>query len=123
MKIKPQFLTPLDVRSLGDGDEWELIGDLVYESRILKGRVTVPAGTKTNFASVPKWTPIAYTMLKSVGKPAATVHDYLYKTRQHNKFTCDRVFKESLKAIKVPMWKRNVMYWAVVVFGFKAYVE
>lgn len=121
-KIKSQFLSPLIVKSIDD-DNWELAQDLVYESRILAQVLTVPAGSMTDFASIPKWLPVAYTLLKSVGKEAACVHDYLYRKKVCGKLKADRVFREALKAKGVVVWKRNLMYWAVVAFGWKAYAD
>lgn len=122
LKIKPKFLTSLDVRCVDD-DNWSLINDLKYESKIMQGLIIVPAGSLTDFASIPKWLPIAYTLLKSVGKEAAVVHDWLYRKKICGKLKADRVFLEALKSKGVAVWKRNVMYWAVVAFGWKAYAD
>lgn len=122
VKIKPQFYTTLDARSLND-DYWELIGSLKYDSKVYGDLITVPTGFVTDFASVPKWLPIAYAMLKNVGKQAAVVHDYLYQKHLCGKAKADRIFLEALKAMKVSAFKRWLLYSSVVAFGWTSYAS
>lgn len=76
-----KFLTELDVRlckeeTVGENELWELISPLVYQSNTV-GIIVVPAGFKTDFASVPR-VPIAFWLTGGLAKKAAVLHDYLY---------------------------------------------
>ena len=51
----PSFLTPLDLEYL-DGRNWRLITEFDYTTNVGKlGTLHIPAGTLTDFASVPKF--------------------------------------------------------------------
>ncbi len=80
--------------------------------------VTVPAGFKTDFASVPRF---LWSIFPPSGEyaPAAIVHDYLYSSRATvSRFLADAIFHEAMEsALKVPFWKRKSVYWAVRLFG------
>ena len=78
--------------------------------------VDVPAGFETDFASVPR---IFWIILPPAGEytPAAVVHDSLYNTHLMDRAKADRVFLEAMKVLKVPLWKRRIMYRAVRIGG------
>jgi len=67
------FLTRVAVRRVGS-DRWELLEDLVYQGRW--ETITVPAGFRTDFASVPALTA---SLIPRTGPwdEAAVLHDYL----------------------------------------------
>lgn len=56
---------------------WRLTAPLIYDSNSLNSLIIVPAGTVTNFASVPR-IPIVYLISGGVGNAAAALHDWLY---------------------------------------------
>jgi hypothetical protein len=98
------FESKLEVE-LVDGDAaqgrgtWRLLRPLVYHSDLV-GNVTVPAGYVTDFASVPRYIPIASAALLDTASEAATVHDWLY-TPPHeglSRATADAVLKEAVLA-------------------------
>ncbi len=89
---------------------------LIYESDIL-GIITVPAGFKTDFASVPR-IPLAYMLFGGVAKQAAVVHDYLYSRKDINRKDADNTFLEAMKVSGVSFFKRQAMYAAVRLFGW-----
>jgi hypothetical protein len=71
-----QFLTTLDCRETDEfGGLWTLLAPLAYDSEIVGGIITVPAGFVTDFASVPRYLPIAYAAEAGKGNKAAVVHD------------------------------------------------
>ena len=99
--------------------EYQLEEPLVYSSDAC-GLIVVPAGTVTDFASIPR---LFWRILPpwDIHRRAAIVHDYLYTIQTHPKATADKVFLEAMEAIGVPAWKREAMYIAVDFFGFSAW--
>jgi len=109
--------------------------------------ITVPAGFLTDFASVPKRVPLTWvpkwfkTALPSwlgwvgrIGIPlwsifppwgrhnkAAVLHDWLYRGKIVDRFLADAIFRYVMKELKVPFWKRVVMFYAVRFGGRSAF--
>ena len=84
-------------------------------------RIIVPAGFKTDFASVPR---IFWSVISPIGKgytSAAIVHDYLYSTHQVTKKEADNIFLWLMQRDGVSYLKRYAMYWSVRLFGGKAW--
>ena len=83
-------------------------------------QVTVPELTLTDFASVPR---IFWAILPPDGQyaQAAVLHDYLYQTHTLTRVEADKLFLEAMECLGVALWKRQVMYWAVKLFGQPAY--
>lgn len=88
-----------------------------------KETITVPAGYITDFASVPQ---IFWSIVPKSGEydGAAVIHDYLYGLKggdispARSRAECDRIFLEGMTALKVPAWKRSVMWCAVHLYGW-----
>lgn len=82
--------------------------------------IAVPAGFVTDFASVPWGFWNLEPPLGDAGK-AAVVHDYLYATKgldgRYSRAGADRIFREALGALGVPLWKRALLWAAVRVGG------
>ena len=82
--------------------------------------VRVPVGFETDFASVPWGFWNLEPPLGHAGK-AAVVHDYLYATKglggRYSRGRCDAIFREAMKVLGVPMWKRTLLWAAVRVGG------
>jgi len=87
--------------------------------------VEVPAGYLTDGATVPR---LFWNILPPWGRygQAAILHDYLREhltkvvkgqTVSMSRPEADKAFKEGMKALAVPRWKRNVMYIAVVAYA------
>lgn len=81
--------------------------------------ITIPAGFKTNFASVPR---IFRNIIQQWGKHgnAAIVHDYLYTANCKpfvSRKTADKIFLNAMKFSKVGFFKRQLMYRTVRLFG------
>ena len=118
-EIIPRFLMPLAVQPLKDGT-WQLVAQLQYESKVLGRIITVPAGFKTDFASVPRW-PLVFWLTGNTAHEAATIHDYLYKTHESTRYKADETFAEAMRVTGMPMWRCSVMYVAVRLKGSRAY--
>ena len=90
--------------------------DFRYHSSL--GLITVPAGTETDGASIPR-------MFWSVLDPfseyfsAAVVHDFLYSpaNTEYDRWESDIIFKEAMYNLGVPWQKRELIYHAVRMFG------
>jgi hypothetical protein len=80
-------------------------------------KITVPAGFKTDFASVPR---LFWRIIPPWGRysAAAVVHDYLYETNSVDRAEADQIFLELMKRLGVPLWKRQLMYRAVRIGGW-----
>lgn len=132
------FLTPdLDLRFI-DGGMWEVTKPYEYcigdadSSR----RVRIPAGFKTDFASIPQVLrgvlPPTGTAKRPYGR-AAVVHDWLYQKRRISyvddrgrvfavtycdRETADNVLREAMEVLGVPGHTRWVIYRGVRVGGW-----
>lgn len=95
------------VRYIGKG-RWRLEDDFTYYTQY--GKLVVPAGFETDFASVPPL-PLSYTLLKNASVVAAAAHDYLYQTgqvagRPITRRQADRIMAEIMVDEGVRGWKR-----------------
>jgi len=84
-------------------------------------RISVPAGYRTDLASVPRpfWSVFPPS---GAYAPAAVVHDYLCdRPCVCSRFLADAIFRELMAELGVPRWKRLAIYYAVRLYGaFKA---
>lgn len=117
-----RFVTPLRVEKTHEKTAqgralWKLLDPLVYESDYLSATITVTAGFVTDFATVPRFLPIAWWLAGDTAHGAAAVHDYLYVSRCVSKHDADRVFYEAMCLNGEPGWRRWLMWKAVSVFG------
>lgn len=94
---------------LGNG-RYVTIADLSFVG------INVPIGFRTDLASTPR---IFWNIFPPFGKyeKAAVVHDYLYHFGIGTRKDADKKFLEGMKLLKVPFWKRRMMYSAVRMFG------
>lgn len=121
------FLTRLHLDFDPDDDvkEATLLQDLVFDSAVLGKRLIVPAGEKTDLASVPR-IPFAYMLTGGKAKYASVPHDYLCRTGIVSRHVADAVFLEAMEATNVPGWRRHLMHAAVrgyAVVAGKDYTE
>jgi hypothetical protein len=115
------FRTTLDVRLVdhnahsGRG-EWMLLADLVFEDA--DGRVwTVPAGFRTDFASVPR-VPIAFLLAGCTAHAPAALHDWACSTKPCPRSYADELFRQAMESVGMPPERVRIMYNAV-----RAYTE
>src|SRR5438105_313770 len=96
--MTPRFASPLVVRD--DGGTFVVVEPLSYESAVLGGVLTVPAGFPTDFASIPRG---LWSILPPIGKydAGAVCHDKLYRDgtfdgRAIERRIADRVLREAM---------------------------
>lgn len=118
-----QFLSPLQVQECerdGSADgrgTWQLLGRLVYRSRIAGRTFTVPVGFVTDFASVPR-VPLAFLLAGGRAHAPAVVHDWLYTVHAGlTRAQADAVFREACAARGEPGWRAWAMWAGVRVGG------
>jgi len=111
--------TPLLLRLLDEEQHgravFELQANLVYFGGGIW--VKVPAGYKTDFASVPRG---LWNLFPPWGRyaPAAVVHDYLCDNEVLcSRFLADAIFRELMWRLGVPWYVRLPVYWAVRIYG------
>ena len=113
---KPLILKFLDERK--DLFRFELVEAFEYHVGGLDSGdvITVPAGFRTYFASVPR---VLWTIVPPVGLygKAAVVHDYLYILQDRTRLEADRIFLEAMEVLGVPKIQRTLMYQAVRLGG------
>ncbi|MBD8531501.1 MULTISPECIES: DUF1353 domain-containing protein [unclassified Massilia] len=111
------FLTRLALAAATDRDDghWVLCKPLEYQSDVAKQTFIVPAGFKTDLASVPRL-PVVYVLTGDSARAAAVVHDYLYSERLVSRKVADAVLREASEVSGVPAW-RSWMMWAGVRIG------
>lgn len=83
--------------------------------------VTVPVGYQTNFASTPRW---LWPLFPPTGwySRAAIVHDYLYSNSAGcSRFLADAIFRDLMRELGTPWYKRIPMYYAVRFFGWSGW--
>ncbi len=71
--------------------------------------IRVPKGTVTDFASVPwglRW------LVPQMGRynPATVLHDYLCQYKKCSRFMADALFRDAMAVLRVPLWRRVLMY-------------
>lgn len=99
---------------LNKNSTWTLIEPLIYDFR--HQEIKVPAGFRTDFASVPRL-PVLFAFIGDVGQKAAAVHDYLYATHSDRHFA-DDCFRQALKDSGVSSLRAGVMWLGVRMFGW-----
>jgi len=106
----------VDVQQIDDR-EWRLLSELRYEGK--SQSFTVPVGTSTDFASVPRafvW------FLPRYGRytKAAILHDHLWRVavpaRELSLPDADGIFRRAMRELEVPFLRRWLM-WAAVRIG------
>lgn len=125
--MDPIFATKLQFQDDG-GLPFTLLQGLVYGLTFALGgpavMIEVPAGFKTDLASIPRG---LWNVLPQTGKydAAAVIHDFLYQKAPawgHGGPTttragADRVLYEAMGVCGVPAWQRWVIYAGVRVGG------
>lgn len=115
-----QFLTALDIRAFPDDKRWLILSPLVYESKILQMRITVPAGYITDLASVPR-VPVAYWFWGGRAHHESVPHDFMYALHPVSKRLVDDVFEEAMIARGKSWFVRKPMLWGVRIGGGSSY--
>lgn len=105
-------------------DYWVTLDEFVY--RGATELIRVPAGFRFDLASIPRF----FTRLigkHELGLAAPLVHDYLYRNKGYvysGNFTradADWIFLKIMREDGVPGWRRWLAFFAVRLFGSKAF--
>lgn len=90
---------------------WILLSPLSFER---EGRepIIVPAGFKTDFASVLRL-PFMFWLFGDTAHASAVVHDWLVEQKTVSWRRAADIFLEAMKAEGVGLARRTCMYWAV----------
>ncbi len=96
-----------------EGKRWELVQSFSYIGA--RETFTIPAGFRTDFASVPR---VFVWLLPRYGRwtEAAILHDYLWELSRQNKFRksdADGIFNRAMRELGVPYLRRWII-WAAV---------
>ena len=87
----------------------------------LRMRISVPVGTRTDYASIPR---IFVRLYSPTGpwRKAAVVHDYLYSSQSNcPRFLADAIFRHLMEDSGCKLCSRVPIYYAVRIFGWIAY--
>ena len=125
--MTPHFVTKLTFEDDG-GFPFTLTQDLVYVTEVrgvgkpvTNARIIrVPAGFKTDLASIPK---VLWSVLPPIGKydAPAVLHDALYQFDAATRKQADDVLYEAMKATSVGWRTRWTIYAGVRVGGWKSW--
>ena len=89
----------------------ELLQPLAYTDR--DGSWIIAAGARSDGASAPWW---AWAIVPPLGREAraAFLHDELLQRRRSlTRAQIDRKFREAMRCLGTPLWKRNLLWLAV----------
>jgi len=117
-----KFLTELNTKLKDDDSVWVLFSPLIYESNLL-GKIEVPAGFETDFASVPR-VPFIFELFGDRAHREAVLHDYLYRIDSVPQATysqANEVFYEAMELRGKGWIVRHCMWLGVVLGGWTAY--
>ena len=127
MRITPGFLDHLTGARLERSrvlveehtdDLWIVRRPIVFQSAVMRARLIIPEGFVTDFASVPRWFPLAHVILARRARGPAVVHDFLYQSHLcESQEVADDVFHEAMRVDQVAAFYRGVMASAVRVAG------
>jgi len=118
-----KFLTPLTVTEVSDSVFAVAGQPFRYQSDLLPppGAIEVPVGFYTDFASVPRFMPLAYACVGDTAHEPAVVHDWLYYSALTDRKTSDAIFLEAMKLKGMSAWRYWPIYWGVRTGGWKAW--
>jgi hypothetical protein len=107
-----------DLKRVGGKKPWQLQEELLYDSEEYGGLLRVPAGFRSDMASVP-WFFRRVFPKDGDYSYAAIQHDYHCETRPNNidSKKAARIFREAMISLGVGKWKARSMYRAVLWFG------
>jgi hypothetical protein len=119
-----KFLTT-SALNIGAGvGEWETVSPILYASDLIDEVIEIPAGFKTDLASIPR--PLqAFIPVNGRHRFAAILHDYLYV--HHPKWCtrslADSIFLEAMADLGESFSRRWAMYAAVRAAGWLYWTE
>jgi hypothetical protein len=118
-----KFLTELNAKLKDDDCVWVLLSPLRYKSDLV-GEEEAQAGFETDFASCPRWIPIASNALLGKAHRESVIHDLNYRIDSPlglSRAMADKVFLEAMEAQGKPFHVRWPMYLGVRLGGWTAF--
>lgn len=114
----PGFTGPLIVREINEYTK--IIEEPFSFIRPNGDSIDIPKYYTTDFASIPR---LFWNLLPPDGcyAQAAVVHDFCYQFHKYPRKECDMVLLEGMTVLKVPGWKKWVIYQNVRAFGWMFY--
>ncbi len=116
-----KFLDALCVTEIDDRVFAVADHDFRYQSDLAGRMFTVPVGFYTDFASVPRFMPLAYACLGDTAHEPAVVHDWLYYSAITSRKMADDILLEAMKTWGMPAWRSYPIYWGVRTGGWSAW--
>lgn len=118
-----RFSGQCNLTVVGD-DLWKVFTPFTFYSDKY-APVDIPEGFETDLASVPRYLWILFPPFGAYSQAAVT-HDFIYKMRKdltyqgplRSREECDNIFLEAMTLLRVPWWKRQLMFRAVRMFGW-----
>jgi hypothetical protein len=123
--VTARFLGDLELCEADeDADDgmWRLGKPLSYSSGVANRVITVPAGFRTDLASVPRL-PVIYWLCGGRANKPAVVHDFLYTEGLVARRIADAVFLEAMAVVSVPIIYRVLMWLGVRLGGASHYLK
>jgi hypothetical protein len=119
------------IEYIGGKRPWQLVTECAYVTEVEQARdvypmgaIIIPAGYKTDLASVPR-IPGIYWRVGNTAVLPAIVHDWLYECGEPGltRKAADEVFLEAMNDEKDPPWwtTRKLMYRAVRLGGWRGW--
>lgn len=115
---KGKFTGDLTLRKIRRSKDWVLIDPLTYVDSY-EHSFTIPAGFKTDLASVPRLCQWLYPKSDDYDAEAC-LHDYMY-SRVYNRYLCDWVFLDAMISEGVKPWKYIGLFLGVRLGGYFAW--
>ena len=84
--------------------------------------VTVPKDFETDYASVPFWLRWIFHP-RGPWRKAPVVHDYLCVSKIMSRFLADSVYREIMRELGAPWWRRVAMYYGVRTYATIARIK
>jgi Protein of unknown function (DUF1353) len=92
-----------------------------YQVTIFENKIIVPAGFRTDYASIPPLFLPLFKYSENGYKKPAVIHDWLYQSQIYTKELSDNIFKEAMRINGTSLLTRTLIFNAVKFFGFKAW--
>lgn len=118
--MKKHTIQEPPVKPIPGTNKYRLLFDI--ELQVLGTWYTIDAGFEFDGASIP-WIaqPFSYNRYDPLVLGPACFHDWLYRTHAVSRLEGDRYFQMLLRANDVPVRKARRMFWAVQLFGRRAW--
>ena len=115
MNVRDGSFTNLDLRVLDEPGQFLTLNSFAFESPLLS--YIVPAGFRTDLASIPAMLRPFFSRTGSNRKPAVA-HDHMYTVRFQTREVCDKIFRDMLIVQGVSEEEANIFYSAVRLGGW-----